>query len=272
MSLPVLGLAGGLHELEQVKDWIFDKDRNLEIQDFVPSKMLDPINQDRVSAYKSFLDGHKGHVGLHGPFLSLDIAAVDHGIAEVTRTRILQSLDVCEQLGGSHLVIHSPFNAWLSKNFLNYNDMKPTMFAAAHDILEPCIKRGEDIGCTLVLENIDDTDPMIRRELVESFDSDHFKVSIDTGHAQLAHCNNNAPAPLDYFLAADKLLGHVHLQDVDGYADRHWHPLEGNICWGPIFTHLANLDADPRLILEPDDRYPLLPSCVQRLEALGYAQ
>lgn len=271
MSLPVLGVAGGLNEFKSIETWIFEKDRDLEIQDFVPAKMLDPIDQDLVAAYKDFLKDHQGNVGLHGPFISLDIAATDPGIADVTRTRLLQSLQVCEALGGTHLVVHSPFTAWLSKNFLNMPDIKPRMFEAAHDILGPCLERCKDIGCTMVLENIDDTDPFIRKALVDSFKSDYFKLSIDTGHAQLSHSNNGAPAVLDFFLAAGEQLGHVHLQDVDGYADRHWHPLEGIISWAPIFTHLSRLEASPRLIIEPKDRYELLPKCVKRLEELEFA-
>ncbi|MEP3198740.1 MAG: sugar phosphate isomerase/epimerase family protein [Lentilitoribacter sp.] len=272
MNLPILGVAGGLKDFQVIKDWIFEKDRALEIQDFVPSATLGAMHEDLISDYKSFLADHNGLVGIHGPFINLDIAAIDKEISAVTTKRLLQGLDVCEKLGGTHMVVHSPFSAWLSINELNMPSIKRDMFASSQDVLGPVIKRCEEIGCIMVLENIDDTDPFIRKELVETFDTDHFKLSIDTGHAQLSHCNNNAPAVVDFIIAAGELLSHVHLQDVDGYADRHWHPLEGIIPWGPVFNELSKIETSPRLILEPKDRYSLLPTSVERLEEAKLAQ
>ena len=75
-------------------------------------------------------------------------------------------------------------------------------------------------------------------------------VSIDTGHANYAHLSTGGP-PVDYYVhAAGELLDHVHLQDTDGYADRHWNPGEGNVPWREFFRALARLNGKPRLILE----------------------
>jgi hypothetical protein len=63
-----------------------------------------------------------------------------------------------------------------------------------------------------------------RLDLARSFDSAAVKLSIDTGHAHNAHCDQGA-VPVDYFVvAAGEWLAHVHLQDTDGFADRHWAP------------------------------------------------
>ncbi|MDQ9782790.1 hypothetical protein RF094_08785, partial [Serratia marcescens] len=69
-------------------------------------------------------------------------------------------------------------------------------------------------------------------------------------HANYAHHSTGAP-PVDYYVdAAGDMLTHVHLQDTDGYADRHWAPGEGNIRWIGVFRALAKLSSNPRLILE----------------------
>lgn len=39
----------------------------------------------------------------------------------------------------------------------------------------------------------------------------------------------------DFITDADEQLAHVHLQDVDGHADRHWAPGEGEIEWTAVF-------------------------------------
>jgi sugar phosphate isomerase/epimerase len=46
------------------------------------------------------------------------------------------------------------------------------------------------------------------------------------------------------------MLTHVHLQDSDGFADRHWAPGQGNIPWAAVFGALGRLNSNPRLILE----------------------
>jgi sugar phosphate isomerase/epimerase len=49
------------------------------------------------------------------------------------------------------------------------------------------------------------------------------------------------------------MLAHVHLQDADGYADRHWAPGKGTIHWHAVFAALKQIDAKPRLVLELAD-------------------
>src|SRR5690606_22064964 len=102
----------------------------------------------------------------------------------------------------------------------------------------------------------------IRRILVEDFSSPAMAVSIDTGHAHYAHGSTGAP-PVDYYVRrAGNMLQHIHLQDADGYADRHWKIGEGNISWHAVFRALGELTSKPRLILELRDKAGILPSVV----------
>lgn len=63
-------------------------------------------------------------------------------------------------------------------------------------------------------------------------------------------------------------LGHVHLQDVDGYADRHWHPGEGRIHWSPVLRSIEAMTEAPHLILEVRRNAQNLPKTVAWLETL----
>jgi sugar phosphate isomerase/epimerase len=72
-------------------------------------------------------------------------------------------------------------------------------------------------------------------------------------------------------VAASGELAHVHLQDVDGYADRHWHPGDGRIAWRPVFAALAALAERPRLTLEVRADIARLPATVARLQEMGLA-
>ena len=77
---------------------------------------------------------------------------------------------------------------------------------------------------------------------------------------------------MDYFVrSAGTLLDHMHLQDADGYADRHWAIGEGTIRWPAIFRALASIEAKPRLVLELRNPADLPPS-MRFLEAEGLGQ
>ena len=92
--------------------------------------------------------------------------------------------------------------------------------------------------------------------------------SIDTGHAHLARRMSNAP-PVDYFVRdAGDQLRHVHLQDLDGHADRHWAPGEGEIHWSEVFRALSECQSEPHLVLELR-RKSEIPAGFAYLKGLG---
>ncbi|NAZ36313.1 sugar phosphate isomerase/epimerase [Rubellimicrobium sp. CFH 75288] len=272
MTLPLLGAALRLSDLDPVRSWILDAGRPVEIQDFVSPAITGGDASDLVKGWRRALDGHRGPRGLHGPFFGLDISSPDAEIREIVQRRLLRGLEIAEMLGADQMVIHSPFTMWHRLNYVNYGFLRETLFAAAQDCLAPVLDRAAGQGCMLVLENIDDTDPLDRGDLVDRIGHPCLGLSIDTGHAALAHANYGAPPVVDFIAQAGGRLAHVHLQDVDGHADRHWHPGDGVLPWPGIFRALAMLPVPPRLILEVRADLADLPRTVARLEARGLAR
>jgi len=272
-DLPVLGAALQLPGYEMLIDWIRAADRDVELQDFYEPRVMDGDWRAIVERYRPLLDGHRGRLGIHGPFIGLDLASGDPDVQAVVSRRLLQGLEICEALGANQMVVHSPFNHWHHNNFGNFDWLKGVMFEAVHATLKPVIERAEATGCVLVIENIEDVDPLERLRLVESFNSAAVRISLDTGHAHLSRGMSGAP-PVDYFVkAAGGLLHHVHVQDTDGHADRHWLPGDGTISWHAFFEAIAAYTDDPRLVIEVfPDRIAGIPDCVKRLEALGLAR
>ena len=273
VDMPVLGAALILTHIEPLLTWVRDSERDLELQDFCDPAILEGDWQSAVSSYKSLLDGHQGRVGIHGPYWGFDMGTHDPDFQALAQKRFLQGLNICEALGATHMVVHSPFNHWHHQHFYYTPDLRDRLFEASHTNLMPAVKRAEEIGCTLMIENITDVDPAERVRLVESFDSDAVRVSLDTGHAHLMRGMADAP-PVDYFVTAGgSLLDHLHLQDADGHADRHWLPGDGSIDWRSVFEALAAQQSNPRLIIEVmPERTPGLPACVEALEARGLAR
>ncbi len=271
MTLPVLGAAMMLDDLEIHRDWLLDKQRDLELQNFVDARVLAGDWMPLVERAKRLLDGHTGRVGIHGPFFGFSISSQDEEIRAVVAKRLDQALDVATALDATHMVIHSPYTSWHHNNFSHFPGEREKMTEFTHLTMAAAVSRAEDIGLTFVIENCDDVDPHTRVALAESFNSLAVAVSIDTGHAECVHGNYRAP-PVDYFVhAAGNQLKHVHLQDVDGYADRHWALGEGVIRWHSVFAALGKLSSNPRLIIELRDKAGILPSAAH-LQSLGLAQ
>lgn len=272
MTLPLLGTALQIKDFAPLRDWICEPGRAIEIQDFVTPNLSQEAAQDLIAAWKRLLPAQTGPRGIHGPFFGLDLGNPDREIRAILTRRFLRGLEVAEALGATHMVVHSPFTYWQLLNRDNYPDIEPAILGAAADCLAPVLARAAEVGCTLMLENIDDTDPAARVRLVRAIDHPNLRVSLDTGHAELAHGRYGAPPVVDFIAAAAGHLGHVHLQDADGYADRHWHPGDGRIPWRPVFDALAKLEESPRLILEVRADLARLPASVARLEGLGLAR
>lgn len=249
-DLPVLGAALMIRDLEEHRSFLLEKPRDLELQDFLLPEVLAGDWRERVDHAKAMLDGHRGRLGIHGPFYGFTIAPEDPEIRSVVARRMHQALAACEALGATHMVVHSPFTTWSYFNNRKAGASEQALLELCHAALDEVVARAETIGCVLVIENIEDIDPLARLRLADSFNSPAVALSIDTGHAHYAHGRTGAP-PVDYFIrAAGNSLQHIHLQDADGYADRHWAPGDGTIGWRAVFEALAELTSQPRLILE----------------------
>lgn len=254
IALPVLGACMNVAALADHREWLLEGQRDLELQDFCMVDVLDGDWRDRVAQARPLLAGHTGRLGIHGPFWGFSIASKDPEIRAVVRRRLDQGLDACAALGATQMVVHSPYTTWGHNNLGPDMAARQEITALVHDTLAPAVRRAESLGVVLVIENIEDKDPMDRVILARSFNSRAVRVSVDTGHANYAHGSTGAP-PVDFYItAAGDLLDHVHIQDTDGYGDRHWVPGEGNIRWPAVFAALAALGHSPRLNLELRDR------------------
>ena len=265
---PVVGAAVKLESLETHRDWILERQRDVELQMFIDAEVLNGDWSGRADRVRALLDGHTGRLGLHGPFWGLSVVGLDPEVRMVVQKRLDQALDVAQAVGGDQIVIHSPVNLWTQMNFAVVPHRRQWFLDRIAETLRPALTRAESQGVTFVLENIEDADPAARRHLIDQIGSPALALSIDTGHAHWAHVATGAP-PVDAFVMdAGTQLQHVHLQDADGQADRHWPIGMGTINWAAVFAALARSAPQARLILELEDHDGIRPSA-ERLETLG---
>ena len=252
-DLPVIGAALTLATLETLHPWLVEANRDVEVQDFISPEVLKSDWRQRAERARQLLEGHSGRIGIHGPFYDLPLDARNPDTIELVRKRLMQGLDACAVLGATHMVVHSPYTTWDHFNLDARPDARLKKIERCHVAMTDAVKRAEELGVVLVIENIEDIDPGDRLALADSFNSPAVAVSIDTGHAFYAHGATGAP-PVDYFVkSAGTRLAHVHIQDADGYADRHWPPGKGTLNWHAFFAALAKTGASPRLVLELAD-------------------
>jgi len=269
-DLPIIGAQLTVLDLPKQRDWLIEKNRDLELPEFCMADILaapDPF----IDMAKKALDGWQGRLGIHGPFAGFELDVKDREIREVVQKRLGQALDVCEKLAATQMVLHSPYDHWDLTNLDNNARARGKRISAVLDTLAPALRRAEALGVEMVLENIQDVDPRDRAAVVEAADSPALRLSVDVGHAYWAHVMAGGP-PVDRFVSfAGDLLTHVHLQDADGYADRHWVLGEGTIPFAPIFAALGALKSNPRLIVEINE-FGRVPEAVAHLERLGLGQ
>ncbi len=266
-ELPVIGAQLSVLDLDRHRDWLFEKDRDLELPEFSMADIL-AAPEPFIRMAREKLDGWNGRLGIHGPFSGFDLDVKDREMRSVVQARLDQALAVCEALGATQMVVHSPYDYWDAHNLDTAPGGRERRITAILDTLAPAIARAEGIGVEMVLENIQDCDPADRRAVVEAAASPALRLSVDVGHAHWAHSRCGA-VPADGFIrGAGDLLGHVHLQDTDGYADRHWPPGCGNVGWHAVFEALESCRSRPRLIVELRD-FDRVAEGVAYLERLG---
>ncbi|WP_421725060.1 sugar phosphate isomerase/epimerase family protein [Bauldia sp.] len=269
-ELPKLGAALRPEELSRHIDWLVDDDRDLELQGFHTPDALLSDWKPRAAEVRKQLASHKGRQGMHGP-ASVPLASNDPGVRALAQERLSQALDVCEDLGLTQMVIHSPYIHWDQENLYRLPSRRDEKLDDFRATLEPVVIRAEALNVELVIENIEDRDPSIRGDIVTHLASPALKLSIDTGHAYYANRMGGAPSVDLFVRAAGEHLTHLHLQDADGLADRHWAIGDGTVPWMAVFEELGRLSSNPRLIIEIRNKTDVLRSA-EHLVRLGLAR
>jgi hypothetical protein len=110
-SLPVLGAALNINSIPKHRDWLLERQRDLEIQDFIWTEQLDGdwrTNADRIN---SMLDGHTGRRGIHGPFWGFKIDSQDPMIRGMVTKRVAYGDPFAVYDVGSQQSRHGPERA-----------------------------------------------------------------------------------------------------------------------------------------------------------------
>lgn len=260
INLPIkIGASLTIDVLPIYREWLIKDQRDLEIQDLCNANVLDGDWQSLVCQARDILDGHTGHLSIHGPWNGLNLICPDRRVQDLVKTRLKQALEFAIALGATQMVLHSPFDFFGSPMVAHTPGQGlADEITQARTTLAEVLPLVQQANCTILIETCYDTNSAPLLALVQSFNSAHVRICLDTGHAFVMQ-RIGGPPPDQWVRDAHKWLGSVHLQDTDGLLDRHWAPGEGNINWYAFFEALSEMDHQPRLLLEIDHK-KILPA------------
>lgn len=242
------GLALTLNELPEFAPWLIETGRDVELQDITYSEVMEGDWRGVASQIGALLDGYQGRIGIHGPFWHLNIAPRDPAVRRLVQERLNLGLDFAQAIGGTHMVVHSPFDFFGHPQAVPGARLVPELERVAQT-MQPIVQRAEQEGVTLVIENIYDLSPSALIALVQSFDSNAVRLSVDTGHAHLM-TQRGGPPPQTWIETVAPYLGHVHLCDNDTTNDQHLAPGRGTIHWASVERALDKAPETARLLVE----------------------
>lgn len=195
-------------------------DVSFEINDFFEPDILDDVTKQReiVAAYKEA--GVPKNSTLHGAFYDVTVFSQDARIREVSRYRMVQSMEIAREIGVRGVVFHTNHNPYLSGR-----DYIQNVITTTSECLKDLLKNYPDID--IYLENMFDKKPEVLVGISENLrDYNNFGVCLDWAHASIY--GDFADVWMEQIA---QYVKHIHVNDNDLVDDLHWAVGEGKINW-----------------------------------------
>ena len=211
-----------------------------EYNDFYHPDVLDDPDEirRRVGLYRE-LPRDRSRDTLHGAFLDVTVHSADPRIVAVSDARIRQSMEIASQLGVRAVVFHTNLipNFFSGSYMDNWCDRNETYWRR---ILK------EYAPIRVYIENMFDRTPECLRRLAERLSGEPgFGVCLDYAHASLfgddlrRFCEELKP-----------FVRHMHINDNDLVADRHWPVGKGRIDWTAFRAFAQELSGEVTTLIE----------------------
>jgi sugar phosphate isomerase/epimerase len=223
---------------ERIQDYVdYLREHRVNLEVYFSSHVLDTTRKKDIEDRMQSL-GYSPEISIHGPFMDLSPGAVDEKVRAVSVDRFLRTLDLAETLRPKVIVFHSGYEKW--KYAMNITLWLEKSLKTWY----PLIKKAENTGTRIAIENIFEEDPENLRLLMEEAGSERFGICFDTGH-----CNLFSRIPLDGWL--DQLQEYIiemHLHDNWNTSDEHLGIGEGSFDFDLLFRRMKG--RNPLLTIE----------------------
>ena len=215
---------------------------------------LERMDQEPMEGVARLFAERGRTITLHGPFMDLAPGGVDEHIREVSVGRLQRTMDLVPLFRPQSVVFHAGYDD------RRYHAHRKEWLARSLKTWEPLIRRAEELGVIIHLENVYEPTPEMILALIEAISSDSLGFCLDVGHM-----NTFAEVPLlEWLEVLGPYLREVHLHDNDGQGDTHGPIGSGNFPFNLLFGYLRDEGINPLLTLEPHEE----PSLWRSLENL----
>ncbi|MDP1758610.1 MAG: sugar phosphate isomerase/epimerase family protein [Thermodesulfovibrionales bacterium] len=217
------------HKIEEHLSFIRHEKLNLEL--YIESNALDLISREDISQLKNQLD-YSPSLTIHAPFMDLSPGAVDSKVRAVTMERFFHVMNIAEDLKVKAVVFHSGYEKW--KYALNIGLWLEQSLLT----WKPLVKKAEEIGAKIAIENIFEDEPENLRLLMEKMGNNSFGICFDSGHFNLF-----SKVSLEEWLGCLKpYIIELHLHDNNKTSDQHLPIGEGTFDFGKLFSAIKGKD------------------------------
>ena len=208
---------------------------------FFSAEDLDTYHEKDVKHLAETLRQNGLEITLHGPFMDLSPGGFDRRIKEVTLDRFSKTIELGEIFKPKAIVLHPGYEKWKFDGYVKL------WLASSLQTWSPLVKKTEEMGLTLAIENVYEEDPDSLATLLKEIDSPHVRFCFDTGHH---HVFSKTPLPV-WFEALGGYLVEVHLHDNHRETDEHLPIGEGGFDFDEFFNLLSQFKLNPIFTIEP---------------------
>lgn len=239
------------HDFQEAVDIANSLNCGIEISRFGKLSNIEIDFEKNKKEYSAILKNFDNEITLHGFFSNLNIAAKDPQIADISKRRYYQSLELAEIFDARTVVFHTCFN-----NLLKQSQYKQMYFLSNIEFYKEFIQHFEHLGIMATIENVHESNPNLIRNIIAAIHSPNLGATIDIGH-----CNLHSEIPVsDWIKEYGIMLKHMHFHNNFKDEDSHQSLLKGDINIKEILKTLKELQLYPTITFEIFDKEDLFES------------
>lgn len=226
--------------IEQSLQLVHKYGARFEYNDFyLPSVLDDQKKQIKIIDSYAAARQDFSEDTIHGAFLDVILHSSDPLICEISKKRVIQSMEIAKEMGVRAVIFHTGrIQGFREVNYIqNWYKVNENFF---RNILERYAKQ------EIYIENMFDESPDILANLARRMkDQPRFGVCLDYAHAMVFGKESR-----DWVNALAPYIRHMHINDNDLHEDLHWPLGQGKIDWQAFGEQTQKNCVDASVLIE----------------------
>lgn len=228
--------------LQEYLDIAKEYHTGIEINDFFEPDLCDDESKCNKVIERYLNTGLMAKSTMHGCFYDIVPFSYDSLIRDVARKRMIQSMEIAKKLGVRAVIFHTNYCPALHSEEYDFS-----VIDKLSKVLKMLLEAYPDID--IYLENMFDDTPAIIKAVSEKLKAyTNYGVCLDW-----AHVNVYSKERESWIKELSYYIKHLHLNDNDLEADRHWAVGKGRINWESLKGFLGDRIQTMTVLVETVD-------------------